>query len=66
VRTAHFWTEVHPELEIDGDVETLLEEHEALADSIRNDADTTLRFQIGARVAAECIGPYVACVDNSP
>ena len=53
VRTAHFWTEVHPELELDGDVETLLEEHEALADSIRNDAAATRRFQIGTRVAAE-------------
>lgn len=53
VRTAHFWTEVHPELALEGDVEMLLEEHETLADSIRNSADITRRFQIDERVAAE-------------
>ena len=53
VRTAHFWTEVHPELELEGDVEALLEEHKALANSILNDIDTTLGSQIGARLAAE-------------
>jgi PAS domain S-box-containing protein len=53
VRTAHFWTEVHPELALEGDVHTLLKEHEALASSIRNGADQTRLFQIGERVAAE-------------
>ena len=53
VRTAHFWTEVHPELALEGDVERLLEEHETLADSIRNGADITRRLQIDERVAAE-------------
>jgi PAS domain S-box-containing protein len=31
VRMANFWTELHPELQLEGDLRRLLEEHEALA-----------------------------------
>ncbi|MHC2066168.1 hypothetical protein ACYFX5_01725 [Bremerella sp. T1] len=35
VRTAHFWSEVHPELEIEEDLKTLLKVHEKLAECIQ-------------------------------
>ena len=34
VRTAHFWTEVHPELAFEGDMATLLAEHEGLKELV--------------------------------
>lgn len=37
VRTAHFWTKVHSELQFETDITTLLETHEALADCVLND-----------------------------
>jgi PAS domain S-box-containing protein len=37
VRTAHFWTRVHPELRFETDITTLLETHEALAECVLND-----------------------------
>ena len=36
IRTAHFWTEVHPELELEEDINRLLSEHEALASTLLN------------------------------
>lgn len=45
VRTAHFWTEVHPELELEDDAEALLEEQRALARWIRN-ASSTVRTEL--------------------
>ena len=38
VRTAHFWTRLHPELAFETDITTLLETQEALAHCILNDA----------------------------
>jgi signal transduction histidine kinase/ActR/RegA family two-component response regulator len=32
IRTAHFWSEVHPDLELDEDIKALLDEHEGLAE----------------------------------
>jgi len=39
VRTAHFWTKVHPELNLEDDVNQLLEDHDALAECIHYDPE---------------------------
>ena len=39
VRTAHFWTKVHPELEYEDDIRGLLAVHEALAEGVLNDPE---------------------------
>jgi PAS domain S-box-containing protein len=39
VRAAHYWTETHPEIEFEDDINKLLETHEALADCILNDPE---------------------------
>ena len=37
VRTAHYWTKVHPELGLEDDVKQLFATHEALAECVLND-----------------------------
>lgn len=39
VRAAHYWTETHPEIELEDDINKLLTTHEALADCILNDPE---------------------------
>ena len=39
VRTAHYWTKVHPELGLEDDVQQLFATHEALADCVLNDPE---------------------------
>jgi signal transduction histidine kinase/ActR/RegA family two-component response regulator len=39
VRTAHYWTKVHPELGFEDDVKQLFAAHEALADCVVNDPE---------------------------
>jgi hypothetical protein len=39
VRAAHYWTETHPEIAFEDDIEKLLATHEALADCILNDPE---------------------------
>ena len=39
VRTAHFWTKVHPELHLEDDLKDLLGIHEALAECVLNDPE---------------------------
>ena len=39
VRAAHYWTRVHPELELEEDIKELLATHEALATCILNDPE---------------------------
>ena len=39
VRAAHYWTEIHPEIECENDINELLETHQALADCILNDPE---------------------------
>ena len=41
IRTAHFWTKVHPELEIEDDVQQLFATHEALAECVLNDPEAS-------------------------
>lgn len=39
VRAAHYWTEIHPDIECEDDINELLKTHEALADCIQNDPE---------------------------
>ena len=48
VRAAHYWTKVHPELALEGDIKQLLATHEALADCIVNDPEA--KFDDGGRL----------------
>ncbi len=41
VRAAHYWTRVHPEIEIEHDIKQLLAAHEVLAGCILNDSDAS-------------------------
>jgi signal transduction histidine kinase len=52
VRTAHYWTRLHPELCLEDDVNQLLTTHEALADCILNDPEAR-PDALSRRVAAE-------------
>src|SRR6202041_3624468 len=39
VRAAHYWTKVHPEIQLEDDIEQLLAKHEALAGCILDDPE---------------------------
>jgi PAS domain S-box-containing protein len=39
VKTAHLWTEIHPELEIEGDIKGLLSTNQYLAECVLNDPE---------------------------
>ena len=41
IRTAHFWTRVHPEIQFEDDIKQLLATHEALAFCILNDPEAS-------------------------
>src|SRR6266542_4588994 len=53
VRTSHFWTQVHPELEFEPDLEAILREHEALAEPLLRGADESVRWELGGRLYNE-------------
>ena len=73
VRAAHYWTETHPEIALEDDINKLLATHEALADCILNDPQTTdsisqsLLDELPAlRLKADkAIGLLAAMVDSS-
>lgn len=52
VRTAHFWTMVHPELKFEDDVLSLLASHEELAGLILDDSEAG-RLDMGVRLFEE-------------
>ena len=52
VRTAHYWTKLHPELVLEDDISHLLATHEALAQCILNDPEAQ-NDSLGRQVAAE-------------
>jgi PAS domain S-box-containing protein len=55
IRTAHYWTKLHPELTFEDDVAELLKAHEALAAAILNDPEACgegLSSQIAADLAS--------------
>ncbi|HKQ77080.1 MAG TPA: PAS domain S-box protein [Blastocatellia bacterium] len=53
VRNAHFWTEVHPELAFDPDVEEMLREQEALVEPLLLGGDEAVRWELGQRLYDE-------------
>lgn len=74
VRAAHYWTKVHPELEIEEDIKQLLKTHEALATCILNDpaassddiSQSVLDELPALRLKADkAIGLLAAIVDSS-
>jgi PAS domain S-box-containing protein len=73
VRAAHYWTETHPEIALEGDINKLLATHEALADCILNDPEArdtisqSLLDELPAlRLKADkAIGLLAAIVDSS-
>lgn len=73
VRAAHYWTETHPGIECEDDINKLLETHEALADCILNDAEcrdnlsqSILDELPALRLKADrAIGLLAAIVDSS-
>ena len=73
VRAAHYWTETHPEIAFEDDIDKLLATHEALADCILNDplaGDTmsqSLLDELPAlRLKADkAVGLLAAIVDSS-
>ena len=73
VRAAHYWTETHPEIAFEDDINKLLATHEALADCILNDPEArdsisqSLLNELPAlRLKADkAIGLLAAIVDSS-
>jgi PAS domain S-box-containing protein len=73
VRAAHYWTETHPEIAFENDINKLLAAHEALADCILNDPEArdsvsqSLLNELPAlRLKADkAIGLLAAIVDSS-
>jgi signal transduction histidine kinase/ActR/RegA family two-component response regulator len=52
IRTAHYWTMLHPEIETDEDMRTLLQDHEELARLLMEDPEAD-RCEMGARLFDE-------------
>src|SRR5580692_11489696 len=73
VRAAHYWTETHPEIAFEDDIDKLLATHQALADCILNDPEArdsisqSLLNELPAlRLKADrAIGLLAAIVDSS-
>jgi PAS domain S-box-containing protein len=73
IRAAHYWTETHPELTLEDDINKLLATHEALAECILHDpeaTDTTTQSLLdelpALRLKADkAIGLLAAIVDSS-
>ena len=73
VRSAHYWTETHPEIAFEEDIDKLFATHEALADCILNDpesrdnvTDALLNELPALRLKADkAIGLLAAIVDSS-
>jgi PAS domain S-box-containing protein len=73
VRAAHYWTETHPEIALEDDINKLLATHEALADCILNDpqardsiSESLLNELPALRLKADkAIGLLAAIVDSS-
>jgi PAS domain S-box-containing protein len=55
IRTAHYWTEIHPELVLEDDINHLLITHEALAACVLSDAAELPENLLARRVSEELI-----------
>jgi two-component sensor histidine kinase len=56
IRSAHYWTLMHPELALEDDVKELLREHEQLAQLLLEDPEAG-RCEMGARLFEELVSP---------
>jgi two-component sensor histidine kinase len=54
IRSAHYWTLMHPELALEDDVKELLREHEQLAQLLLEDSEAG-RCEMGARLFEELV-----------
>jgi two-component sensor histidine kinase len=54
IRSAHYWTLMHPELAFEDDIKELLREHEELAKLLLEDSDAG-RCEMGARLFEELV-----------
>lgn len=52
IRTAHYWTKVHPDLEMEDDIRHLLATHEALAECVLRDPELP-RLEVGEKLLDE-------------
>lgn len=52
VRTAHFWTQVHPKPAFEPDLRRMLREHEALVEPLER-TDEAVQWELGARLHEE-------------
>ncbi len=55
IRTAHYWTEIHPELVLEDDINQLLATHEAIAACVLGEAAESPVNMLGRRVAEDLI-----------
>ena len=55
IRTAHYWTMLHPEIETEEDMRTLMQDHEELARLLMEDPEAD-RCEMGARLFDELTG----------
>jgi PAS domain S-box-containing protein len=54
IRTAHYWTETHPEIAFEDDMETLMRDHEMLAEKLLSTSDAE-RNDLGQRLYDELL-----------
>jgi PAS domain S-box-containing protein len=55
IRTAHYWTEIHPELVLEDDINQLLAAHEALAARVLADPAHSPENQLARRISEDLI-----------
>jgi PAS domain S-box-containing protein len=55
IRTAHYWTEIHPELVLEDDIKQLLATHEAIARCVLADTAELPESKLARRVAEDLI-----------
>jgi hypothetical protein len=55
IRTAHYWTEIHPELVLEADINQLLSTHEAVAACVLGEPMESPGNLLGRRIAQELI-----------
>src|SRR5262249_2469290 len=56
VRAEHFWTEVHPELAFEPDLEAMLREHEELVEPLLYGSDDVASWKLSRRLRDELQG----------
>ena len=55
IRTAHYWTEIHPELVLEDDIDQLLATHEAIAKCVLGDPPELPENKLARRISEDLI-----------